>query len=275
MPECEDNNPPQPVIYQTAEDGLADTIKPRLVALGADCAKVSVIDESERALTLLDERIEGAIRKTKAGLLILDPLQGYLGADIDMHRANEIRPVFKRLAKVAEDTGAAIVIVGHMNKSQSGGKGMYRGLGSIDIAAAVRSILVVGRLDGSASLRAMAHLKSSLAPEGQSIKFELTDSGVLSWLGGCDVSTEQLLAASRSGSRQTKENTACSLISAWLKDGDMPATEIIAKLKELDISKRTAENAKAILGVRSKKFGAISMWTNAGKEATPTERLLL
>lgn len=72
-----DNIEPVKVIYQTAEDGLADTIKPRLEEVGADCSKVIVIDESEQALTLSDERIEKAIIKTGAKLLILDPLQAY------------------------------------------------------------------------------------------------------------------------------------------------------------------------------------------------------
>jgi len=141
MPESEDTAAmPVTVIYQTAEDGLADTIKPRLEEVSADCSRVIVIDESEQALTLSDSRIEQAIIKTNAKLLILDPLQAYLGNNVDMHRANEIRPIFKALAGVAERTGCAILIIGHMNK-MNGAKGLYRGLGSIDIAAAVRSIL--------------------------------------------------------------------------------------------------------------------------------------
>lgn len=117
MPECEETAAdPVTVIYQTAEDGLADTIKPRLEEVGADCSRVVVIDESEQTLTLSDSRLEEAIIKTNAKLLILDPMQAYLGVDVDMHRANEIRPVFKALAGIAERTGCAIVIIGHMNK---------------------------------------------------------------------------------------------------------------------------------------------------------------
>lgn len=81
------------VIYQTAEDGLEDTIKPRLEQAGADCTKVRVIDESEKELTMSDERLEQAIIETKARLIILDPIQAYIGATVDMHRANEIKPV--------------------------------------------------------------------------------------------------------------------------------------------------------------------------------------
>ena len=71
---------PMNIIYQTAEDGLADTVKPRLEAGDADCEKIMVIDESEKSLSMVDERLEQAIIQTNARLLILDPIQAYLGA---------------------------------------------------------------------------------------------------------------------------------------------------------------------------------------------------
>ncbi len=104
LPECEQAAEPMNVIYQTAEDGLADTIKPRLESAGADCTRVLVIDESKRELTLCDARLEEAIRRTGAKLIVLDPLQAYLGSDVDMHRANEVRPILKRLSLMAERT---------------------------------------------------------------------------------------------------------------------------------------------------------------------------
>ena len=122
---------PVNVIYQTAEDGLGDTIKPRLLAAGADCSRVLVIDDREQPLTMLDIRLEEAIVQTKARLVVLDPIQGFLGAEVDMHRANEIRPLMKRVAVLAEKYHCAIILIGHMNKN-SNGKSSYRGLGSID-----------------------------------------------------------------------------------------------------------------------------------------------
>ena len=120
------------------EDGLGDTIKPRLLAAGADCSKVLVIDDREQPLTMLDIRLEEAIIQTKARLVVLDPIQGFLGSDVDMHRANEIRPVMKRVAVLAEKYQGAIILIGHMNKNNNG-KSSYRGLGSIDFQAAARS----------------------------------------------------------------------------------------------------------------------------------------
>lgn len=100
------------VIYQTAEDGMGDTIKPRLVEAGADLSRVMVIDDTEEALTLSDDRIEKAIRQNQVRLLIIDPVQAFIGADVDMNRANEVRPVFRKLGMIAEKTGCAIVLIG-------------------------------------------------------------------------------------------------------------------------------------------------------------------
>ena len=91
---CDDTErEPIRIIYQTEEDGLGDTIKPRLLAANADCTQIKVIDESEAALSMLDERIEQAIIETGAKVIILDPVQAYIGAQIDMNRANEVRNV--------------------------------------------------------------------------------------------------------------------------------------------------------------------------------------
>ena len=109
LPEQERDGEPVSVIYQTAEDGLADTIKPRLESYGADCKKVLVIDDTEVGLTLSDKRLEEAVNETGAKLVVLDPIQAYLGRDVDMHRANEVRPVFKRLCAMAEKTGCAVL----------------------------------------------------------------------------------------------------------------------------------------------------------------------
>ena len=85
------------IIYQTAEDGLGDTVKPRLIEADADLERVLVIDDRDIPLTLADERIARAIRENNAKLVIIDPVQAFLGADVDMNRANEVRPIFRSL----------------------------------------------------------------------------------------------------------------------------------------------------------------------------------
>lgn len=149
---------PVNVIYQTAEDGLADTVKPRLELAGADCERIIVIDESDKSLSMVDERLEEAIVRTGARLLILDPIQAYLGGGMDMNRANEARDMTKKLGALAEKTKCAIILIGHMNKA-SGNKAAYRGMGSIDFFAVARSVLLVGRVEGEPNTRAVVQMK--------------------------------------------------------------------------------------------------------------------
>lgn len=252
LPEENTASPPVSVLYQTAEDGLADTIKPRLVAAGADCERVLVIDESQKELTLLDERVEQAIRKTGAKLVVLDPLQAYLGETVDMHRANEIRPIFKRLSAVAEETGCAVILIGHMNKAQ-GAKSSYRGLGSIDFRAAARSVLVVGRLRDNPTVRIAAHDKSSLAPEGRSIAFRLNPETGFQWLGFCDTTMDELLSGK--GSVLSKTAQAEELLRESLSSGPVSSMDLEQRASELGISERTLRIAKQNLGVFSCKIG--------------------
>ena len=165
---------PVNVIYQTAEDGLADTVKPRLELAGADCERIIVIDESDKSLSMVDERLEEAIVRTGARLLILDPIQAYLGGGMDMNRANEARDMTKKLAALAEKYQCAIVLVGHMNKA-AGNKAAYRGMGSIDFFAVARSVMLVGRIEGQSNLRAMIQIKNNLAVFGHPKAFELAE----------------------------------------------------------------------------------------------------
>lgn len=187
-----DDRPQEPVkiIYQTAEDGLGDTIKPRLLAGDADCAQIKVIDETEASLTLLDERVEQAISETGARVMILDPVQAYVGTGVDMNRANEVRTVLAQLSRIAEKYKCAMILVGHLNKAQ-GTKSQYRGLGSIDFQAAARSVLIVGRVKEKPEVRVMAHEKSSLAPEGEPVAFELSADNGFRWLGHYDINTSR------------------------------------------------------------------------------------
>ena len=166
---------PMNIIYQTAEDGLADTIKPRLEAADADCEKIMVIDESEKFLSMIDERLEQAIVQNNARLLILDPIQS-LGGGMDMNRANEARNITKKLGLLAEKYKCAIILIDHMNKA-AGNKAAYRGMGSIDFFAVARSVLLVGRIEGQENTRAVLQIKNNLAAFGHSKAFELTEEG--------------------------------------------------------------------------------------------------
>ena len=151
---------PVNVIYQTAEDGLADTVKPRLELAGADCEKILVIDESDKSLSMADERLEEALAKTRVKVLILDPIQAYL-------------------------------LIGHMNKA-SGNKAAYRGMGSIDFFAVARSVLLVGRIEGEPNTRAVVQIKNNLAAFGHPKAFALSETG-FHWLGDYEITADEVL----------------------------------------------------------------------------------
>ena len=201
---------PVKIIYQTAEDGLEDTIKPRLEAAEADCTQIKVIDESEAALSMLDERIEKAIIEVGARLVILDPIQAYVGANINMNKG-------------------------------SGNKSSYRGLGSIDFQASARSVLIVGRIKDNPQVRVMVQDKSSLAPEGEAIAFELDKENGFSWLGHYDISVDDLLSGI---SKEKKSEQAENLILEYLSKGRYPQKEL----------------AKKALNVQSVKEGSQWYW---------------
>lgn len=252
--------PEQPlhIIYQTAEDGLADTVKPRLEKAQADCNNIFVIDETDVSLSMLDERIEQAILKEKAKLMILDPIQAYLGAKMDMNRANEARDMTKHLGQVAERTGCAIVLIGHMNKN-AGGKVAYRGMGSIDFFAVARSVLLVGRVKGQENRRAMIQIKNNLAERGHAKSFVLTD-GVFTWKGDYDI-TEDELAGGFAPKTSKQEEAKDLLVSLSCTTKEAAVSQIQEKARDRGISWRTMEMVKKELQIKSKKVNNAWYWS--------------
>ena len=245
------------IIYQTAEDGLADTVKPRLELADADCERILVIDESSEALSMADERLEEAIKLTNAKLLILDPIQAYLGAGTDINRANEARDMTKKLGALAEKYKCAVLLIGHMNKA-SGTKASYRGIGSIDFFAVARSVLLVGRIEGEESLRAVVQIKNNLAAFGNSKAFELSEEG-FRWIGDYDISADEVLGGI--APKANKLDQAKRLLIELAEGTNrMQSKDIFEIAKEEEISKRTLENAKRELNISAKKINNTWYW---------------
>ena len=251
---CDDDKEYEPIhiIYQTAEDGIEDTIKPRLEKAGADCSMIRVIDETDKELSMTDDRLEQAIIETGARLIILDPIQAYIGATVDMHRANEIRPVLKHLGIIAEKHNCAIILIGHMNKA-SGSKSTYRGLGSIDIQATARSVLLVARLRDKPNIRIMAHDKSSLAPAGDAIGFEMTEDNGMVCIGPYDITIDELLSCNE-GRGKKKLDIAENFIKEYFGSNKViPSNEIMMEAAKRSIKRNTLLLAKKKLGITSDK----------------------
>ena len=248
---------PLTVIYQSAEDGLADTVKPRLEVAGANCENISVIDESIKSLSMIDERLEEAVIRTKAKLLILDPIQAYLGGDMDMNRANEARDMTKKLAALAEKYQCAIVLVGHMNKA-AGNKAAYRGMGSIDFFAVARSVLLVGRVEGEANIRAVVQIKNNLAAFGHPKAFELSEDG-FHWLGDYEITADEVLGGIAPKSNKLEQAKRLLRELAETKNA-IQSNEIFKLAEEQSISRRTLENAKKEMGIRAKRINNSWYW---------------
>ena len=248
---------PVNVIYQSAEDGLADTVKPRLELAGADCERILVIDEKEKSLSMVDERLERAIVQTKARMLILDPIQAYLGGGMDMNRANEARDMTKKLGALAEKYQCAIVLIGHMNKA-AGNKAAYRGMGSIDFFAVARSVLLVGRVEGEPNIRAVVQIKNNLAAFGHPKAFALSEDG-FQWFGDYEITADEVLGGI--APKANKMEQAKRLLRELALTSDaIQSNEIFDMADEQGISKRTLENAKRELGIRARKINNSWYW---------------
>ena len=205
----------------------------------------STTDE-EDVVTVTDEET-GAL--TPEGNLTL--VDDYLGADVDMNRANEVRPIFMRLGQVAQRTGCAILLIGHLNKA-AGMQSLQRGLGSIDIAAAVRSVMFIGKLKHDPTMRILTHEKSSLAPPGVSLAFSLGDEGGFRWVGEYDITADEMLSGIEP-QRETKTQQAKDLICTLLAGGKQVLSEDIDKAAlERGIPGRTVRDAKRELGAALK-----------------------
>ena len=248
---------PVNVIYQSAEDGLADTVKPRLELAGADCERILVIDEKEKSLSMVDERLEKAIVRTKARMLILDPIQAYLGGGMDMNRANEARDMTKKLGALAEKYQCAIVLIGHMNKA-AGNKAAYRGMGSIDFFAVARSVLLVGRVEGEPNIRAVVQIKNNLAAFGHPKAFALSENG-FQWLGDYEITADEVLGGIAPKANKMEQAKRLLRELALTTDA-IQSNEIFDMADEKGISKRTLENAKRELGIRARKINNSWYW---------------
>lgn len=245
-------------IYQCAEDGVADTIKPRLQQAGADCEKVAYIVDNDIALTLEDGRIEMAIKQTRASVFIVDPLQAFIPPDSDMQSATKMRSVLRKLANIAERNQCAVILIGHMNKG-SGAKSLYRGLGSIDIAAIARSVLMISRDENRPGIRYMYPIKSSLAPEGPAIAFSFRERGGLEWHGSYDLNTAQLMDSVTV--KTTKREKARAKLIQMLEKSDKPAKEVYAALSEIGVGSRTVEKVKKELQITTYRSGGSWFWS--------------
>ncbi len=270
VPNREQARPPASVVYLSAEDSLADTVRARLDAAEADCARIHAItgielqrtaggEVREAAITLADLDVLGAVlEEVRPSLVVIDPIQAYIGAGVDMHRTNEVRPVLAALARLAEAHRCTMIVVRHLTKGQAD-KSMYRGQGSIDFTAAARSVLLAGRDPKNPTQRVLAHLKCSNALEGPSLGYEIRE-GKFHWTGLSDLTVETLLApdsGGEDGEKATLLREAEGVLREILSKGPVLALEVVEEVAKAGISRATFRRAKATLKIKSERRGGI------------------
>lgn len=269
---------PRNVLMLSAEDGLGDTIRPRLDSMNADVSRIFALDGA----LILDRRggltLEEAIIDYNAGLVTIDPIVAYTGASIDLHRANETRSITAMLARIADRRKCAIVGLRHLAKSGQG-KAIYRGLGSIDITAAARSVLLVGADPNNPSMCGIVQTKNNLAQLAGAIGYELREDKFL-WLGLTDLTAEKILSPIDFRDSSPRKEAECFLID-YLKAGAKSATEIEKAAKKAGISVSTLRRAKTSLGIKSDKIGRpgeeqVWLWVlNSGYEEAQEQPKML
>jgi putative DNA primase/helicase len=238
----------------TAEDGLADTLRPRLDLLGADCDAVLLHDQPLDLAEVDDfAEIEQALVEHRPRLVILDPIVAYLGAKTDAYRANEVRAILAPLARLAERHGCAVLAVRHLNKSR-GSRSIYAGQGSIDFTAAARSVLLAGcGADGEIE-RALVHIKSNLAGVGPTLAYTIDEQG-FRWAGASSLRASDLLAPEASGNDLSSLDEARAFLRSLLGAGAVATSEIWAAARQAGITEITLRRAKQLEGIVARREG--------------------
>ena len=239
------------VLLMAMEDGAEDTIRPRLDASGADVKCIHLLTDKE---LLLDDagvkRLKAEVLRLGAKLVIIDPLGSYLPTGGSLNE--RMRPVINRLVSLAAETGAAVLIVRHLNKG-SEGPAIYRGAGDIAIIAGCRSGLIVGKDRDNPEKSILAHYKHNLSGEGTSLTFT-KKGGKFAWLGKSSLRADDLVAPAEDMDTRSAIDEAEEFLSLTLAGGSVGATEVQAQADKLKISLASVKRAKKSLGVRSTKM---------------------
>ena len=259
---------PHKIIYQCSEDKACDTIKPRLEAAGADCRNIAFINEEvHEGLTLDDERIRNAIIEASPKLVVIDPIQSYIENDSDMQIAVRARKIMRRIGMWASTYNCAIVLIGHLSKKESG-KEIYRGLGSIDLAASVRSVLHVQRKPDDEDIRIVKQIKNNLAPKGKDLHFEIRSTTGFRWLEESEAVEAPAVTMEPAGSYipKSKHELAAVLIKKALANGPVESMEIKKLMAEYRIGDKTMNEVKAELGIKPYRKMRSWYWVLPGTE---------
>lgn len=263
LPGQESANEPANVLLLTAEDGLGDTIRPRLEDMGADLSRVKVLTairdgkggERHPSLVVDLPALEQALAEGGYALVIIDPINAYLGTALDTHRDASLRAVLTPLASLADRWNVAILCIRHLTK---GGRdrAIYRGQGSIAYTAAARVVHLVGVNPDNPQERVIACIKNNLAPQPPAIAFAVAEGRFL-WRGETSVTAAAMLAPDGDEGERSAVEDAMGYLRESLSGGPMDQKQMQREARDAGITDRTLRRAKARLNVTSKREGGL------------------
>ena len=248
--------PPVTTFYLTSEDEIADTTLRRFIRAGGDTTRFAYSAELQHHMTLREDELRSAIDQTGCRLLIIDPLQAFLPEGTHLANVTKMRTVFTMLANLAKTTGVAIVLVGHLNKNESS-KDIHRGLGSIDIASAVRSVLMVEMDRKDHGFRTVRAIKNNFDESDYTAIRLLMDEDRRLTFANLD---EEKYEESAPAPEPTKTEIASVLLRKLLKDGPVPVARIHQLMNENGIGFRTAQRVRQRLGIVQELKAGVYLW---------------
>lgn len=262
---------PGRVIYLTAEDGIGDTIKKRLRICGADMMNIATVLDNKTQLMFDSPEIEDFMKNYRPDLMIFDPFQAYIGAEIDMNAPNRTREKLGYISELAEKYKVAVVLICHFNKNGKG-DAITRVLGSTDIMGICRSYIALDPVPGEDDMKFMSHEKSSLDKRGKTILFEINpDKGGIVYLGENNLTMDDYTAIRN---KKRVSNAPAVEAAKQLIMNNMPEGRRLAKeLKNLaaanKISDSSLQRAREELGIitrKTKEFPPKSIWILPGHD---------
>jgi len=248
LPPNEEKSESMRIMIQNAEDDFESMTVPHLEKLGANMSNVARVNEDKTPIFFYDARIESHIELFKPHLVVFDTLQRYAGGKVNLNDLTAVTALFDYLADIAKRHDCAIVVVSHLNKSDS--KAEYKGFGSVGIRASVRSILTAGKIGEGTGLFGLFHSKSNGTKAGVPLEFEVYGDSEVRWLGTSKLTESQLLSGKGNEKKRGKYATARKWLEENLANGNAIWTADISEaMEEIGTSFATAKRVKQDLGI--------------------------
>ena len=259
LPDNQTHAPQGTVLISTVEDGIADTVRPRLDELGANIDAIRIIDpnvqaedDGKYASFSLSEHLallEREILESHARLLILDPLLAYMGTRSDTHRASDVRAVLGPLSVMADQTQCVILGIMHLNKKSGETNSVYRITASGDFVNASRSAHIVGKHPDKDGVRVLAPVKTNLSADPPSIEYGFTQDGHFAWGPITELAATDVIQT-QSPQEVKALDVAKNFVLNLLEDGPVLSADIYEAAQENDIALKTLQRARHELGVQ-------------------------